>query len=49
MEDFKQWCDLLNMQGVIDGTHVLISKPFISYLENYYYHNLGATPWLPKL
>lgn len=41
MEDFKQWCGLLNMQGVTDGTHVLISKPSIPYPQDYYYHNLG--------
>lgn len=38
MEDFKQWCGLFNMQGVTNGTHVLISKPFIPYPQDYYYH-----------
>ncbi len=27
MTKFKQWCQLLSMQGAIDGTHVHISKP----------------------
>jgi hypothetical protein len=38
MEDFKQWRGLFNMQGVTNGTHVLISKPSIPYPEDYYYH-----------
>jgi hypothetical protein len=38
MENFKQWCGLFNMQGVTFGTHVLIFKPSMPYLENYHYH-----------
>ncbi len=38
MEDFKQWCGLFNTQGFTNGTHVLISKPFIPYPQDYYYH-----------
>jgi hypothetical protein len=38
MEDFKVLCDLLSMQGAIDGTRLLIFKPSILYHEDYYYH-----------
>jgi len=26
MKDFKQWCDLLSIQGAINGTYTSISK-----------------------
>jgi hypothetical protein len=26
MKDFKQWCDLLSIQGAINGTYISISK-----------------------
>jgi hypothetical protein len=42
MKNSKQWCGLLTMYGAIDGTHVLISKPFIPYPKDYYYHKFGG-------
>jgi hypothetical protein len=44
MYNFKYWCGLHNVQGVIDGTYVLIPKSFIMYPKDYYhmsgdYHN----------
>jgi len=35
-------CDLLNMQGAIDGIHMLIFKPSILYPKDYYYHKYGG-------
>jgi hypothetical protein len=35
--EFKQWCELPSMQGVINGTHVHISKPKISFAKKYNY------------
>ncbi len=34
MTKFKQWCQLLSMQGAIDKTHVQISKPKTPFIEN---------------
>jgi hypothetical protein len=42
INDFKLWCGLPNVQGVIDGTHLLISKPFMPFLEDYYYFKYGG-------
>jgi len=28
MDDFKHWCGLPSVHGVIDGTHIPIFKPF---------------------
>jgi len=42
MENFKQWCGLLNRHGAIDGTHIIIYKPIIPFpRENYYHHKTG--------
>lgn len=37
MTRFKQWFQLLLMQGVIDGTHVHITKSKTRFVENYFY------------
>jgi hypothetical protein len=39
MEEFKQWCGLPSIQGVIDGTHISISKP-IYFPKDYFYHKI---------
>jgi hypothetical protein len=33
MEDFKQFCGLPNVQGAIDGTHIIIFKPLTPFLK----------------
>jgi hypothetical protein len=42
MNDFKLWCGLPSVQGAIDGIHLLISKPFMPFLEDYYYFKYGG-------
>jgi hypothetical protein len=34
----KNWCGLLGVHDVIDGTHVSISKQNIPFVKDYYYH-----------
>ncbi len=41
MESFKQWCGLPNVHGVINGNHILISKPQTFFPKDYYYHKIG--------
>ncbi len=41
MENFRQWCGLLNVHGAIDGTHIIIYKPIIPFPKNYYHHKTG--------
>jgi hypothetical protein len=36
--DFKNWCGMPSMMGAIDGTHILIAKPFGVYFKNYFFH-----------
>jgi hypothetical protein len=38
MEDFKQFCGLPNVQGAIDGTHIIIFKPLTPFSKDYVYH-----------
>jgi len=38
MENFRQWCGLLNVHGAIDDTHIIIYKPIILFPKNYYHH-----------
>jgi hypothetical protein len=38
MESFKIWCALLNVQGAIDGTHILFFKPQTFLPKGYYFH-----------
>jgi len=40
MENFKQWCGLLNVHGAIDNTHIIIYKPITLFPEDYYHHKL---------
>ncbi len=42
MNDFKLWCGLPSVQGAIDGTHLLISKPSMPFLKDYYYFKYGG-------
>jgi hypothetical protein len=42
LNDFKLWCGLPNVQGAVDGTHLFISKPFMPFLEYYYYFKFGG-------
>jgi hypothetical protein len=39
MEEFKQWCGLPSVQGVIDGTRIFISK-IIYFPKDYFYHKI---------
>jgi hypothetical protein len=42
INDFKLWCGLPSIQGAIDGTHLLILKPPMPFLEDYYYFKYGG-------
>ncbi len=42
MNDFKLRCGLPSVQGAIDGTNLLISKPSMPFLEEYYYFKYGG-------
>jgi hypothetical protein len=37
MNDFKQWCGLLNVDGAIDGTCRFIFKPSMRFPKDHYY------------
>lgn len=45
MENFKQWCGLLNVHGAIDNTHIIIYKPITLFPEDYYHHKLVTIPY----
>jgi hypothetical protein len=47
MEDFK--CGLPNVQGAIDGTHIIIFKPLTPYPKDYVYHKTKCIQLLHKL
>ncbi len=49
MEDFKQFCGLPNVQGAIDGTHIIIFKPLTPYPKDYVYHKTEGIRLLYKL
>jgi hypothetical protein len=38
MEDFKQFCGLANVQGAIDGTHIINFKSLTPFSKDYVYH-----------
>jgi hypothetical protein len=38
MRKFKDLCDLLNVHGVINGTYVVIIKPFEPFAKDYFYY-----------
>ncbi len=38
VKNFKQWCGLPNMHKAINGIHIIILKPIIFFLQDYYYH-----------
>jgi hypothetical protein len=42
MLEFKDWCNLLNLHGAIDNTHISILKPNITFVKYYFYHNIGG-------
>jgi len=42
MNDLKLWCNLLNVQGPINGTHLFIYKLFMHFSEDYYYFKSGG-------
>jgi len=42
MNDFKLRCGLSSVQGAIHGTNLLISKPSMPFLEEYYYFKYGG-------
>jgi hypothetical protein len=41
VENFRQWCGLLNVHGVIDGIHIIVYKPIIPFPKIYYRHKIG--------
>ncbi len=49
MEDFKQFCGLPNVQGAIDGTHIIIFKPLTPFSKDYVYHKTKGIRLLHKL
>ncbi len=38
MLDFKNWCGMPNVIGVIHGIHICIAKPTSNFSKHYYYH-----------
>jgi len=42
MLEFKDWCNLLNLHGAIDNTHISILKPNITFVKHYFYHKIGG-------
>jgi hypothetical protein len=42
MRKFKDLCDLLNVHGVINGTHVVIIKLFEPFAKDYFYYKSGG-------
>jgi hypothetical protein len=38
MLKFKDWCGLPSVHSTIDGLRISISKPNITFAEDYYYH-----------
>jgi hypothetical protein len=40
MFDFKNWCGMPNVMGVINGTHISITKPFGAYSKDYFFHKI---------
>jgi hypothetical protein len=41
MLEFKKWCGIPSVHGVIDYTHIAILKP-TKFVEDYYYFKNGA-------
>lgn len=39
---FKDLCGLLNVHGVINGTHVVIIKPSKPFAKDYFYYKSGG-------
>ncbi len=37
-ENFMQWCGFFGVNGTIDNTHIIISKPITPFPKDYYYH-----------
>ncbi len=44
MMEFKHWHGLLCVHGVINNTHISISKPKPAFAKKYYYHKSGSYP-----
>jgi len=42
MMEFKHWHGLLCVHGVIDDTHISISKLKLTFAKNCYYHKSGS-------
>lgn len=38
MLDFKNWCGMPSVVGVIHGIHICIAKPTSNFSKHYYYH-----------
>jgi hypothetical protein len=49
MRKFKDLCGLLNVHGVINGTHVVIIKPFEPFAKDYFTTKVVVTMFLHKL
>jgi len=41
MKSFKTYCDLLSIQGAIDGTHYFIFKPSEPFYKDHFYYKYG--------
>jgi hypothetical protein len=42
MFDSKNWCGMPNMMGVVDGTHISITKQSCAYFEKKFFHKTGG-------
>jgi hypothetical protein len=42
MMEFKDWHGLPSVHGIIDSTHISISKPKLAFVKDYHYHKSGS-------
>jgi len=40
MLDFKNWCGMFSVMGVINGNHICITKLTSVFLKDYYYQKI---------
>jgi hypothetical protein len=45
--EFKDWRGLPSVHGTIDGIHISISKPNITFAEDYYYYKIRGYSIVP--
>jgi hypothetical protein len=46
MLDFKNWCGMLSVMGVIHGIHICIAKRTSNFWNHYYYHKTKGTTFV---